>query len=200
MKENILLRSAKPEDAEAVLEIYRPYILNTPVSFETEVPSLEDYRNRIIQYQETLPWLVCEIDKSLAGYSYAIDHRKRKAYDCSKELSVYVHEHYRNRGIASGLYTAVIELLKHQGVSNVLAGIALPNPESVGFHEKFGFQLVGIYHNVGYKLGKYHNAGWWELPIGNGQPPPDRITPVSDLYDTAIWHEAMKSGISKIHS
>jgi len=199
LKEKITIRQAHPDDAEAILEIYRPFILYTPVSFEMEVPSVEAYKDRIIRYQGKLPWLVCEIDHILAGYAYANDHRQRKAYDCSKELSVYVHENYRHRGVASGLYTALIGILKHLGVTNVLAGIALPNPESVGFHERFGFKLVGIYHKIGYKLGKYHDAGWWELQIGDGQAPLVDIIPVSELCDTKVWDEAMRHGLSLIN-
>ena len=199
MNDNIKIRSAGPDDAEAVLEIYRPFILYTPVSFETEVPTVEAYRDRIIRYQEKLPWLVCEIGHTIAGYTYAINHRQRKAYNCSKELSVYVHENFRHRGVATGLYAALIEILKQQGVSNVLAGIALPNPESVGFHERYGFKLVGVYHNVGYKLGRFHDAGWWELPIGNTNTPPSDLIPVGALHGSGKWQEAIKLGISKIN-
>jgi phosphinothricin acetyltransferase len=198
LKEKITIRAAERRDAESILEIYIPYIINTPVSFETEVPTIEAFRQRIIQYQEILPWLVCEINNVMAGYTYAINHRQRTAYDCSKELSVYVHPDFRHRGIASGLYTALVEILKHQGVTNVLAGIALPNAESVGFHERFGFKLVGIYHNVGHKLGRFHDAGWWELPIGTNNLPQVEIIPVHKLIGTDLWKKAIDMGISKI--
>ena len=196
--EKVIIRSAEQRDAESILDIYTPYITDTPVSFETEIPSIEVFRQRILDYQEKLPWLVCEINDVMAGYTYATDHRQRSAYDCSKELSVYIHQDFKHRGIATGLYTALIEILIHQGVTNVLAGIALPNPESVGFHERFGFKLVGIYHNVGFKLGQFHDVGWWELSIGSNYKSPVEIKPIHELIDTAIWNKAIEMGVSTI--
>lgn len=198
MDRQVIIRSVNEKDAKGILGIYAPFILNTPVSFETEVPGPEAYMQRIRQYQEKLPWLVCEIDGALAGYAYAGDHRLRKAYECTKELSVYVHKNFQHRGVATGLYTALIYILKHQGTTNVLAGITLPNPESVGFHEGFGFKLVGIYHNVGFKLDKYHDVGWWELEIGDNKKFLHDIIPVNELYNSQEWNEAIKIGISKI--
>ena len=198
MSEKIIIRPAEARDAESILEIYKPYITYTPVSFETEVPTIDVFSQRIVDYQEKLPWLVCEIANELAGYSYATNHRQRTAYDCSKELSVYVHPNFKHRGIATGLYTAMIEILKHQGVSNVLAGIALPNSESVGFHERFGFKLVGIYHNIGFKLGRFHDAGWWELQIDANLKSQVNIRPVHELIGTDIWDRAIELGVSRI--
>lgn len=198
MSEKIILRSAETRDAESILEIYKPYITDTPVSFETEVPTIDAFKQRIVDYQEKLPWLVCEIANVVAGYSYATNHRQRIAYDCSKELSVYVHRNFRHRGIATGLYTAMVEILKHQGVSNVLAGIALPNSESVGFHERFGFKLVGIYHNIGFKLGRFHDAGWWELQIDTNLKSQVNIKPAHELIDTDKWVRAIELGVSRI--
>lgn len=198
MSDKIKIRTAHQDDAGAILEIYSPYILHTPVSFETDIPSLEEFRQRMAYYQEKLPWLVCEIGNDIAGYAYATDHRQRKAYECTKELSVYVHPGFRQRGVATGLYTTLIDILKHQGVTNLLAGIALPNPESVGFHEGFGFRLVGIYHKVGFKLGRYHDAGWWELQTGTDNISPLDIKPAGSIIDTEHWHQAITKGISKI--
>lgn len=198
MKSKVVIRPATEADAKAILEIYAPYILHTPVSFEMVVPDLQDFRNRIRKYQEKLPWLVCVINGKLAGYAYATDHRQRKAYDCTKELSLYVHEDFRGLGIATGLYTALMGILKHQGITNVLAGITLPNPESVGFHEKYGFNLVGIYHKVGYKMGRYHDAGWWELEIGNNTSFREEIIPAGAIIQSSDGREAIRNGISKI--
>ena len=200
MKRKIVIRPAKENDAKEILNIYAPYILHTPVSFEMEVPDIDDYKQRIIQYQKKLPWLVCQHGDILAGYAYATDHRQRRAYDCTKELSVYVHQDFKNNGIATGLYTALIDILKLQGITNVLAGITLPNPESVGFHERFGFKLVGIYHKVGYKLGRYHDAGWWELPIGDDKSFMHDIVALERIIDSEEWHKAIQTGVSKIKS
>lgn len=183
-----------------MLEIYTPYILNSTVSFETEVPRIKEFQSRVLHCQEKLPWLVCEINNNLAGYAYATDHRQRKAYDVTKELSVYVHSDYRKCGVATGLYTALIEVLKAQGVSNVLAGITVPNSESVGFHESIGFRPIGIYHNIGYKFEKYQDTGWWELVLGTGNKNPLDLVEINEIINTKSWTGAIKKGISKIRS
>jgi phosphinothricin acetyltransferase len=180
-----------------MLEIYDPYILNTAVSFETEVPLLEEFHQRVLHYQEKLPWLVCEINDKLAGYAYATNHRQRKAYEVTKELSVYVHQDYRKLRVGTGLYIALIEILKAQRVSNVLAGITLPNTESVRFHESMGFKPVGVYHNVGYKFGKYHDTGWWELILGANNNPLE-IVGINEIIDSKSWEDAIQAGISEI--
>ena len=198
MKGRIIIRSANPHDTEKMLEIYTPYILNSTVSFETEVPLKEEFQVRVLHYQEKLPWLVCNIDNNLAGYAYATDHRQRKAYEVTKELSVYVHNGYRQYGVATGLYTALIEILRAQGVSNVLAGITLPNSESVGFHESMGFKPVGVYHYVGYKFGKFQDTGWWELLLGAKYKNPLELVDIKEIINSQSWKDAIEKGMSKI--
>lgn len=198
MKSRIVIRSANQKDTERMLEIYAPYILNTTVSFETEVPTREEFQQRISHYQEKLPWLVCDIDNKLAGYAYASDHRIRKAYEVTKELSVYVHSEFRQCGIGTALYTSLMEILKAQGVSNVLAGITLPNSVSVNFHESMGFKPVGVYHSVGYKFGRYQDTGWWELMLGANNNNPLELIAVNTIINTRTWKDAIEKGISKI--
>jgi len=198
LKGRIIIRSANPHDTEKMLEIYAPYILNSTVSFETEVPLREEFQRRVFHYQEKLPWIVCNIDNDLAGYAYATDHRQRKAYEVTKELSVYVHNDYRQCGVATGLYTALIEILQAQGVSNVLAGITLPNLESVSFHESMGFKPVGVYHNVGYKFGRYQDTGWWELWLGNKNNNPLDLVEINEIVNSKSWTDAIEKGISKV--
>jgi phosphinothricin acetyltransferase len=198
LKGRIIIRSADQQDTEKMLDIYAPYILNSVVSFETDVPLLEEFQHRVRHYQEKLPWLICEINNTLAGYAYATDHRQRKAYEVTKELSVYVHKDYRNLRVGTGLYRALIEILKAQGVYNVLAGITLPNTESVRFHESMGFKPVGVYHNVGYKFGKYHDTGWWELLLGTNNNNALEIVAINEIINSKSWEDAIRAGISEI--
>lgn len=198
MKGRIVIRSANQQDTEKMLALYAPYILNSTVSFETEVPGREEFQQRVSHYQEKLPWLVCDIDNKLAGYAYAADHRLRQAYEVTKELSVYVHSDFWQCGVATALYTSLIEILKAQGVSNVLAGITLPNSVSVSFHESMGFKPVGIYHNVGYKFGSFQDTGWWELMLGTKNKNPLQLVKVNKIINTRTWKDAMEKGISKI--
>ena len=160
-----MLRIAIPGDAEPILKIYAPYIENTSFTFETEVPTIDSFKERISSYLQNWPWLVCEINGVIAGYAYGVKHRERAAYQWSIESSVYVHDDYQRIGVARALYTALIEILKLQEFRNLYAVINLPNDKSVSFHEKLGFEYFATYKNVGYKLGRWKNVGWWQLQL-----------------------------------
>ena len=116
------------------------------------------------------PWLVADDNDSVIGYAYAGAHRERAAYAWSAEVSVYVAETARRRGVARRLYQTLFDLLDRQGYRMAYAGITLPNPASVGFHEAMGFEPVGVYHNVGWKHGQWRDVGWWELVLGDNAP------------------------------
>ena len=159
------IRPVRPSDAARIIEIYSPHILSGPASFENEVPSLEDFQQRISQNTLKFPWLVYEINGEVAGYAYASAHRSRCAYDWTAECSVYVDEIYHGRGIGKALYAELFNLIKKQGVVNVLAGIALPNERSIKLHEKMGFVACGTFKDAGFKLGKWWDVGWWQLQL-----------------------------------
>jgi phosphinothricin acetyltransferase len=160
-----IIRMATPADATAILSIYAPYIISTAYTFETEVPSLESFEQRIINCLETWPWSVCEIDGAIAGYAYAAKHRERAAYQWCVESSVYIHDSFQKKGVAKLLYDSLFEILKLQGFINVYAGITLPNDKSVAFHERYGFTKFAEYNNIGYKLGKWNTVSWWQLHL-----------------------------------
>ena len=160
-----LLRLANEKDAAGILSIYAPYIESTSYTFETGIPSIEEFSERIKNYLTNWPWLVCEINGVIAGYAYATRHRERTAYQWCTESSVYIHNDYQRAGIAKALYMALFEILKKQGFRNVYAVINLPNEKSVSFHERCGFEYFATYEKVGYKLGKWKNVGWWRLSI-----------------------------------
>ena len=160
-----VLRLPSEKDAKGILAIYAPYIESTSFTFETEVPSVEEFAERISTYLINWPWLVCEIDGRIAGYAYATKHRERTAYQWCTESSVYIHDDYQKAGIGKALYTALFEILKRQGFNNVYAVINLPNEKSVAFHESCGFEYFATYEKVGYKLGQWKNVGWWRLII-----------------------------------
>ena len=167
-----IIRFATREDAPGILEIYAPFVIGSAVTFEEEVPSAEEIAARIEQIAAKLPYLVCDINGRIAGYAYAFEFRTRSAYRWIKELSVYVHPGFRRKNIAGALYYCLFELMKSQGITSVLACITLPNIESVMFHEKVGFRKAGEFMANGYKLGKWHNVGWWELDLN-----PERTDP-----------------------
>jgi len=160
------LRLAAPDDAAPILGIYGPYIESTSLTFETEVPTVEQFSNRIQGYLEEWPWLVCETNEELiAGYAYASRYRERAGYQWCVEVSVYIQEKFHHCGIGSALYNTLFKILKIQGYRNVYAVINLPNETSVKFHERLGFEFFALYKNVGYKLGSWKNVGWWQKII-----------------------------------
>ena len=160
-----MIRQAKPTDAVAILDIYAPYIRHTSLTFETKVPAVADFANRISSYLENWPWLVYEKNGHVVGYAYASRYRERAAYQWGVECSVYIHSDHHRCGIARALYTKLFAILKMQGFTTVYAVINLPNDQSVALHESMGFKYFATFEKVGYKLGKWKNVGWWQLQL-----------------------------------
>jgi len=167
------IRLAGPADAEAMLEIYAPYVRDTSITFETEVPTTEQFAQRVADYTREFPWIVYEIGGKVAGYAYGSRYRERLAYQWSVECSVYIHPDFQHRGIGQKLYTALFRILKAQMFRNVYAVINLPNDPSVRLHEQMGFKWFATYERVGYKLGRWKNVGWWGLVLNEFGDEPD---------------------------
>jgi L-amino acid N-acyltransferase YncA len=179
----IRIRSVDAADAEVIQAIYAPFVSDTVVSFETVVPDVAEIRSRIEGHAESCPWLVCEADESVKGYAYASPHRTRHAYRWSVDVSVYVDPRHHRRGIGRALYTSLFDLLRRQGFINAYAGIALPNPSSVALHESFGFEPVGTFRGVGYKLGRWHDVLWLHLRLR------EALTPEVPLNTQYLWND-----------
>ena len=176
-----VIRPARAEDAAGCLDIYAPIVRETPISFETQVPSVEEFTRRIDGTMRNYPWLVCEYGGAVAAYAYACRHRKREAYRWSAEVSVYVADARLRHGFGRKIYSELIQILTRQGYANAYAGIALPNPASVAFHQSMGFEEVGVYARVGFKLGRWHDVGWWALRLADGSSQPAEPIPFSAL-------------------
>lgn len=167
------IRMAAKADAEAVLAIYRKYITDTTVSFETEVPTVEAFGERMEKVLAGFPWLVYVIDGKVVGYAYASKHRERAAYRWSADLSVYVMEGFHRQHIATKLYTVLLDMLRKQGYYTVYAGVTTPNPRSEAFHKAFGFRTVGVFQNVGFKQGRWCGVTWFELALREYKEAPE---------------------------
>ena len=190
-----MIRIATQNDASGILSIYQPYIENTSFTFETETPSLDAFKDRINTYLITFPWLVCEINGTIAGYAYGGKHRERTAYQWCVESSIYIHDDFQKARIGKALYEALIEILKKQGFRNVYAVINLPNDKSVQFHEHCGFEYFATYEKVGYKLGKWKNVGWWKLSIndyGDEPSPPIKFSELNKDFLPSLFAEKEK--------
>jgi phosphinothricin acetyltransferase len=160
----LTIRDVHLDDAQALLDIYVPYVKDTWVTFETEVPALAEFRGRIEQFRFTLgfPYKVAELDGGIAGYAYAHPFHEREAYRFTAETTVYVKQDLRRGGIGTELYKTVLEDLTKSGFHTVVAILGYPNEASKRFHEKLGFREVGYFHEVGYKLGRWLDTGYLE--------------------------------------
>lgn len=192
------IRFATLEDAEAILAIYAEYIVNTGVTFEIEVPTIEQFRERMRRITEQFPWLVCEIDGVIAGYAYGSKHGERAAYRWSADLSVYIDEKYHRRGIASALYRAVMELLRLQGYFTVYAGVSTPNEKSEAFHSAFGFRNLGEFRKVGYKLGLWRGVAWYEMPLAEYVAEPAETTTIGVIRQTKDCEEILSRYVTSV--
>ena len=182
-----MVRLARAADTGPMLKIYSEFVLHSAVSFETEVPGEAEFRGRIEKYMAHAPWLVCEVDGRIAGYAYATPYRERRAYQWSVESTVYVHADFRRRGIAAALYQNLIRALRRQGFFNAYAAITLPNPASVSLHESLGFRPIGVYEDVGYKLGAWHGVGWWGLRLQEMPARPEPPRPPGEALQGMEW-------------
>ena len=193
-----MIRLATESDAEAIERIYAPFVLYTAVSFETEPPGVDEMRSRILKILARLPWLVCESAGGVIGYAYASRHKERAAYGWSVDVTVYIHEDHRRHGVGKALYTSLLAVLRLQGFYNAYAGITLPNPGSVGLHEAMGFTPVGVYRAVGYKLGRWHDVGRWQLALRDHSTAPAAPADIASVAAGAEWDAAIGSGLAAL--
>ena len=156
-------RKVELTDAAQIAEIYNYYIKNTHQTFETEPLSEDEMRQRIIEISENYPYLVAEENGDFCGYAFAVQFKLRQAYKYSAEVSIYVKSDAKQKGIGTQLYERLFEELRETDVHAIMAGISLPNEPSVKFHQKLGFSKVAHFREVGYKLGRWVDVGYWEL-------------------------------------
>lgn len=159
------VRQATSDDAESCVEIYRPFVLDTAITFETEVPSVAEMAARIADAQRWHDWLVCDDGAGIAGYAYAHSFSARAAYRWTAEVSIYVSQTHHRGGAGRALYAALLARLTERGYRRVFAGVAQPNPASDAFHASFGFRPAGVYERVGYKHGLWRDVAWSQLDL-----------------------------------
>lgn len=177
----VTIRMAQEADAEALLAIYAPYVEKTAITFEYEVPTVQEFKNRIASTLKRYPYLAAIRDGRILGYAYASEFKERAAYDWAVETSIYVSEDTRRTGAGSILYEALENYLKRQNVINVNACIAYPNPDSIAFHEKYGYRTVGHFTKCGYKLGQWRDMVWMEKMLVPHPEQPEPFIPVGRL-------------------
>lgn len=175
------IRAARAEDGREIQAIYAPYVRDTAISFEVEPPGVEEMARRIDATVPMFPWLVHVEDGRIAGYAYASRHKERSAYQWSVDVSAYVRRDFHRRGIGGSLYRTLLALLRRQGFVNAYGGITLPNAASVALHESVGFRPLCVYRGVGFKMGRWHDVGWWQLRLAALPPNPVPPRPFLEL-------------------
>ncbi len=198
MKNSPAIRLAAAADAAAIREIYRPFVEHSAVSFELECPAVEEIVQRIEQAQQRHAWLVCEWRGQVLGYAYAGPYRSRTAYDWGCEVSVYVAESFRKKGVARSLYSALLDVLTWQGYCVALAGMTLPNEASAGFHKAMGFRPFALYEKIGFKNGRWHATEWWRKELRPGDSEPKTLKPVLQLQGGAEWRTLCSTAVAQL--
>lgn len=178
---DITFRMADVSDAEELLSIYKPYVTDTAITFEYEVPSIEVFKNRIKETLEGYPYIVCEYKDKIVGYAYAHRYGERAAFQWDVELSIYLDMNYKSLGIGKILYNKVIEILKLQNVQNIYACITSANDKSIKFHEKMGFEFIGIFKDTGYKFDKWYDITWFGMRVKDKNENPAKVKNIKDI-------------------
>lgn len=186
--DDLRIRMAEPDDAFTLLGIYEPYVENTCITFEYQVPSLEEFTKRIRETLKKYPYLAAEQNGEIAGYAYASPFKGRPAYDWAVETTVYLKENAKGKGIGRQLYTALEDILRKQNITNANACITYPNPESMGFHKKMGYRIVGHFSKCGYKDGQWRDVVWMEKFLQEHLEKPEAVIPVGRLHG-CLWSD-----------
>jgi L-amino acid N-acyltransferase YncA len=159
------VRPASAQDAGACLAIYRPYVQNTAISWEIDVPTADEMAARIGGLRATHDWLVLERDDQIIGFAYGQPLKRLAAFQWSAETGIYVDVHHHRAGGGRELYTQLLRRLTERGYRQAFAGITQPNQASNGFHRYFGFQDAGLYRRVAWKHDSWHDVAWMQLDL-----------------------------------
>ena len=176
-----MIRFATEADLPAILDIYGPYILNTAISFEYTVPTLEEFTQRFLGITAQFPWLVWEEAGEILGYAYGSLPFTRAAYQWCASSSIYLRPDAQGRGIGKKLYDALEQILQRQGYRLLYAVITTANEASVAFHRAVGFREVATMPDCGYKFGRWYGTVWMEKQLHNPEAPPRPPVPVGAL-------------------
>ncbi len=190
--DNITIRLARPEDAAALADIYAYYVLNTAITYEYKVPSVEEFAGRISRVLEKYPYLIAQRGDEVLGYAYAGTFIARSAADWDVEVSVYIKNSAKGLGLGRRLYGALENILREQGIVNLAAAIAAPNGDedeyltrnSLDFHRRMGYEFVGEFKKNGHKFGRWYNLVWMEKHLSEHlpeQPRPKTLAEVREI-------------------
>jgi L-amino acid N-acyltransferase YncA len=192
------IRLATGADGAALAAIYAPAVESQATSFELEPPDAAEMGRRVAAVGAKTPWLACVHRGAVIGYAYGAQHRDRAAYAWSAEVSAYVHANAQRAGVGKALYTSLFAVLSLQGFRSAYAGITLPNAASVRFHESVGFTPVGVYHDIGYKFGRWHDVAWFERALGPHEIEVRAPRPITEITAEPSFISALGTGLEWI--
>ncbi|MDO4344185.1 MAG: GNAT family N-acetyltransferase [Eubacteriales bacterium] len=188
MSHEIEIRVAVPGDAKEILAIYAPYVEKTAITFEYDVPGLEEFTSRIERTLKKYPYIVAEQDGEILGYAYTGAFVGRAAYDWAAETTIYLKENKRKSGLGRKLYTALEKISRAQNITNLNACIGYPETDdeyltknSAQFHQHIGYRMAGEFHQCGYKFGRWYNMVWMEKVLGVHPDVPAPMIPFPEL-------------------
>ena len=194
------IRLIRDSDYAGALAVYTPYVQHTAITFEYEVPSLEEFTKRLNTISQHYPCLVCECDGRIIAYCYGGIHRIKTAYQWSVESTIYVAESHHHKGIAAILYSALFDILRLQGFINVYAGISVPGGKSDKFHSRIGFNYLGVFPKIGYKFGKWHDLKWYEYILSERIYDPSAPIPITEIRDSGSISAILRIANEKLNS
>lgn len=174
-------RRATEDDVVSILAIYAPYVTDSAITFEYDVPSEEEFRQRIRTISAEYPYFVCESDGQIIGYAYAHRHMERAAYQWNAEISIYIRQGFTGKGLGKTMCQALIDLLRLQGIRNVFSCVTIPNERSAHLHHSMEFSTEGIFQNAGYKCGKWQTIAWFRKNIAPYSNEPAPFLPISRI-------------------
>ena len=180
------IRIANLSDALAISEIYKPYVEQTAISFETIPPNENDIKNRITNVLKKHVWLVYEIDEEVVAYAYSAAFRERKAYQWIAEASVYIDQIHQRKGIGSKLYSALHKIMTIQGYTNSYAGMTVPNEASRNFHLSLGYESLAYFQDIGYKFGKWHSTEWFSKTLNSKTNDPSDPLSIDEISTSEL--------------
>jgi len=186
-----MIRFVQDTDIQDIIQIYAPYIKDTAITFEYEIPTYHDMLKRVQNISQTYPYIVYLSNQQVIAYAYAHAYSERAAYQWSVELSIYVHKDHLRQGIGQILYNALLDLLKAQNIHTVYACITSPNDNSDHFHQALGFKAIGHFTKAGFKLGKWRDVTWYEKTILDYEEQPRPMIPIQDL-NSKIIHDLLQ--------
>lgn len=183
---NIKFRLAQLSDAEDLLNIYAPYVKNTDITYEYEVPSIDEFKQRMENVLSKFPYIVAIVDDKIAGYVYASTFRQRLAYNWGLETSIYIMEQFQGNHLGEKLYKILEAILQKQNITNLYASITYPNPQSIMFHTKMGYKKIAHFTKCGYKAGKWLDMIFMEKMINKHSIPAKKIIYLPDMPKNEI--------------